>query len=81
MVDRVGMDILHMHMDLDIIRMRVRTLLRLDLVRRGIIIIPNNLTNNHNPNHTSNMLYTLNIKHMQVKEVVGVYLLRLLITR
>ena len=79
MVDRVGMDILHMHMDLDIIRMRVRTLLHLDLVRRGIIIIPNN----HNPNHniSSNMLYTLNINHMQVKEVVGVYLRRLLITR
>ena len=76
MVDRVGMDILHMHMDLDIIRMRVRTLLHLDLVRRGIIIIPNNLTNNHN-----HMLYILSIKHMQVKEVVGVYLRRLLITR
>ena len=41
-------------------------LLRLDLVRRGIIIIPNN-PNNHNPNN--NMLYILNINHMQVKEV------------
>ena len=74
MVDRVGMDILHMHMDLDIIRMRVRTLLRLDLVRRGIIIIPNNLNHTNNPNN--NMLYILNINHMQVKEV-----LHLLITR
>ena len=78
-VDRVGMDILHMHTDPDIIRMRVRTLLRLDLVRRGIIIIPNNLNHTNNPNN--NMLYILNIKHMQVKEVVGVYLRRLLITR
>ena len=68
------MDILHMHMGLDIIRMRVRTLLRLDLVRRGIIIIPNNHNISSNPNN--NMLYILNINHMQVKEV-----LHLLITR